>query len=142
MVHTWVSLQNDRITRPCDNRRVLRIFRVTDTCFYGDYELDIYMGTKHDYTSLDAVIAKVIAKGSGWIQNARPEDAQDTTTYGSLFDIVNEFGSVGHSEKRKLFPWRETGDLVRATVLRKDGNFGMVACETRRFYYVLCFATS
>ena len=26
--------------------------------------------------------------------------------------------------------------------LRKDGNFIMYACETEKFYYVICFATS
>jgi hypothetical protein len=143
MVHTWVSLRNDRIGTPCDNRRVLRIFHGENAAhFYGDYDLDIFMGTKHDYKSLDAVIAKTTAKSGGWIHCVSPEDGTDSTAYSSLFDIMNEFASASQSQKRKLFPWRETGDLVRVRRMRDDGNFKMYACETQRFYYVLCFATS
>ena len=59
MVHTWISLQNDSINSPCLNKRILRIFRNESVNFYGDYNLDIYIGTKHDYSNIEEVISKV-----------------------------------------------------------------------------------
>jgi hypothetical protein len=41
----------DSINSPCLNKRILRI--------YGDYNLDIYIGTKHDYSNIEEVISKV-----------------------------------------------------------------------------------
>ena len=69
MVHTWISLRNDKINSPCQNKRILRIFRNESVRFYGDYNLDIYLGTKHDYTNLEQVISKVINISGGWIRS-------------------------------------------------------------------------
>lgn len=59
MVHTWISLQNDSINSPCLNKRILRIFRNESVNFYGDYNLDIYIGKE--------VISKVKLLSEGWI---------------------------------------------------------------------------
>ena len=144
MVHTWVSLRNDRLGDTCLNKRVLRIFKNPDVRFYGDYELDIYIGTKHDYGSLEDVVAAVVRSGSGWIRNIR--EPERSLTDRSLTSILGECGWVPSTELAKLLPRKgvaEAGDgLVRCDVYRKDGNFTMIACETARYSYVICFATS
>ena len=88
MVHTWISLRNDKINSPCQNKRILRIFRNESVRFYGDYNLDIYLGTKHDYTNLEQVISKVINISGGWIKNITLNDNyQDIDDYHLLIDF-------------------------------------------------------
>jgi len=141
MVHTWLSLRNDKLTCPCLSARFMpRIFRGEDHAyFYGDYDLDIYIGTKHDYPSLDAVVAAVVRQGGGWIRNIKHKERTEMLY---IANIINEFGHL--PDKRKLFPHKESAFDVRlpTDIYRHDGNFKMYACETPRFYYVFCFATS
>jgi hypothetical protein len=126
------------------NSRVLRIFKNEEVYFYGDYDLDIYIGTKHDYRSLGDVAAAVIQAGRGWIRNLK--EPERSLTDRSLTSILSECGYVPTCELSKFLPRKgvgEAGDrLVRCDVYRKDGNFAMFACETQRYYYVICFATS
>lgn len=140
MVHTWISLRNDKFGLPSIGKNVMRIFQGDDPAnFYGDYDLDIYIGTKHDYDSLDVVVSAVISCGNGWIRYIKDKIRTESMYLAS---IINEFGNV--SDKRKLFPRKERAYDERHTVdiYRSDGNFKMYACETPRFYYVFCFATS
>ena len=65
MVHTWVSLINDKMDQPCQNKRILRIFRNEDIRFYGDYNLDIYLSAKKDYANIEAAVSRVIASRGG-----------------------------------------------------------------------------
>lgn len=144
MVHTWVSLRNNRLADACMNPRVLRIFKNENVNFYGDYDLDIYLGIKHDYRSLEDVAKAVIRDGGGWIQNLK--GPEQSLTDRSLTSILSECGWIPAKELRKLLPRKGVAEaseaLVRCDVYRKDGNFMMFACETRRYYYVICFATS
>ena len=141
MVHHWIHLRNDKIVKPCLNHRVTRVFRNGAASFYGDYDLDVYIGTKHDYGSLETVIEKVVGEEGGWIRNVKLRDAVplDTT---HLSSILSDCGWFNDAAFKKIVPWKEDGVLVRALVLRKDGNFIFYGCETARFYYVICFATS
>lgn len=41
-----------------------------------------------------------------------------------------------------MIPRRETMNVIKAITVRKDDNFIIHACETEKFYYVICFATS
>lgn len=140
MVQLWVSLQNNRISGPCMNRRVTRIFLDEYVFFYGDYDLDIYIGTKHDYRSLDDVVHKVRDKCTGWIRYCHE---RESVVQKSLKDVIGECGNLTHKSLPKVFPRRESvWDTVQCEIYRDDGNFKMFACETERFYYVICFATS
>ena len=141
MVHTWVSLTNDKINYVCLNKRILRIFRNEDIRFYGDYNLDVYLGTKNDYVNLEAVVSKVIASGGGWIRHNEMSDARQCVMH-RLDQYMSDCGDIPDREFKKMFPRREDGKVIKGIVLRKDGNFLMYACETARFYYVICFATS
>jgi len=141
MVQLWISLRNDRIGYSCVNKRILRIFQNDNVHFYGDYDLDIYIGTRHDHSSLDNVIEKVIVRETGWIQNVKLDDST-VCEKSHIQDIISEFGHVPIKEIRKMFPRKEDLKIIRAVELRKDGNFFMFACETLCFYYVFCFATS
>lgn len=125
-------------------RHVRRIFRDTDTCFYGDYDLDIYLGTFNDYPTLEEAVAAVLRRGTGWIRHCSLEGAAaGSRTYRTLGHVVDEFGRLSERNLRKMFPRRETGDLVRTLVLRYDGNFKMIVVESQRhLYYIFCFATS
>ena len=51
-------------------------------------------------------------------------------------------GIIPDNEFKKMFPRRENYKVNKGIKLRKDGNFIMYACETEKFYYVICFATS
>ena len=147
MVQTWLSLRNDDVRLPCLNKHATRIFQKGCTLsrpkvyFYGDYDLDIFIGTKNDYANLEAVATKIIAQRRGWVRHCRMEDS-------SLWDIkhldqvVALCGHVPERELKKMFPRREDCTVLKCFVLRRDGNFFMCACETSRFYYVVCFATS
>jgi hypothetical protein len=139
MVHTWISLRNDRIGDLCLNRRITRIFRTGDAMFYGDYDLDVYIGTKSDYDGLEATADAVIDRSRGWVRNCRLEKEME---YRTLSRVLSEFGSVSDSQLHKVFPRKEKGTVVRTLQYRKDGNFTLLACETERAYYVFCFATS
>ena len=110
--------------------------------FYGDYDLDIYIAAKSDYTTggLEAAIVTVGGAEGGWAR--RCSVIEKERHWSSLSSIVSEFGDVSDRGVRKMFPWREDGVVVRACQTRYDGNFKMLACETGRFYYVFCFATS
>jgi hypothetical protein len=141
MVHSWIHLRNDRVVKRCLNSRVIRIFKRKAAMFYGDYDLDIYVGTPDTYSCLQSVVAKVIQKEKGWISNCSLED-ETTVYYSSLESVISEFGSVSYSELHKLFPRKEKGSIEQTLVYRKDGNFKLIACKTPRFYYVFCFATS
>lgn len=110
--------------------------------FYGDYDLDIYIAPKADYAAggLEAAIAKAAGTEDGWARRCTVIEKE--RHYSSLYSIVSEFGRISERGLRKMFPWREDGVVVRACQMRYDGNFKMLACETGRFYYVFCFATS
>jgi hypothetical protein len=141
MVHHWIHLRNDKVTEPCLNQRVTRIFQNRGASFYGDYDLDIYIGTKHDYGSLEAVIEKVLRDGSGWIRNVKMRDAIALEAR-YLSRLMSDCGWFEDAAFKKMVPWKEDGRLLHTLVLRKDGNFIFYGCETARFYYVICFATS
>ena len=141
MVHLWISLCNDKIETPCLNKRILRIFRNDDAFFYGDYEFDMYIGTKHDYSSLEDVVSKVITKCGGWIRYMKVEDGKPCEK-SHMSSYISQCGSMSDSAFRKMFPWKENYKVVKGVELRNDGNFKMFACETDRYYYVICFATS
>ena len=137
----WISLRNDRIGSQCQNKRILRIVKHPEVRFYGDYDLDVYLGTKQDYKNLESVISKVIDSGSGWIRNCRIDTAI-TNENTHLKKFMSDCGYMPDKQCMRLFPRREDGKVIRGITLRKDGNFIMDACETTRFYYVICFATS
>ena len=133
MVHIWISLRNDKINLPCQNKRILRIFRNKSVLFYGDYDLDIYLGTKHEYTNLEQVISKVI---NITLNDIKPNELTHIGSYMSYCGIIPD------NEFKKIFHCRENYKVTKGITLRKDGNFIMYACETEKFYYVICFATS
>ncbi len=141
MVHNWVHLKNNQITKSCQNKRVLRIFKNSEVLFYGDYDLDIYMGTKNDYDSLESVIYKVISKSDGWVSNHEFTEAisydKDNLQY-----YISKCGYIPYKEFTKIFPHKENYNVVKGLKIRDDGNFLIYGCETLRFYYVICFATS
>ncbi len=141
MVHSFIHLKNKIVYDKCLNYRISRIFKDEHTYFYGDCELDVFIGTKNDYSCVQDVVRKVKEKGSGWIRNCRLED-EIVGTYGSLTNIINEFGNISESQMHKIFPKKETKEVKSSFIYRKDGNFTIIACETERFYYVFCFATS
>jgi hypothetical protein len=141
MVHMWISLRNDRIGSTCQNKRILRIVKHPDVRFYGDYDLDIYLGTKNDYKSLEAVVSTVIDSGYGWIRNCRLERTVPNEKT-SLLQYISDCGFMPDKQCMRMFPRREDCKIMKGITLRKDGNFIMYACETTRFYYVICFATS
>ena len=140
MVHTWISLRNDKINSPCQNKRILRIFRNKSVLFYGDYDLDIYLGTKHDYTNLEQVITKVINISGGWIRSNKMSISPIRLNH--LDKYMYDCGIIPDNEFKKMFPRRENYKVNKGIKLRKDGNFILYACETENFYYVICFATS
>ena len=140
MVHTWISLRNDKINSPCQNKRILRIFRNESVRFYGDYNLDIYLGTKHDYINLEQVISKVINISGGWIRSNKM--SIEPIQLNHLDKYMYDCGIIPDNEFKKMFPRRENYKVNKGITLRKDGNFIMYACETEKFYYVICFATS
>jgi hypothetical protein len=107
--------------------------------FYGDYDLDVYIGTKSDYGGLQATAEAVIERSGGWVRRCILEKEVE---YRSLAAVLSEFGSVSDAQLRKVFPRKEKGTVIRTLQYRKDGNFTMLACETERAYYVFCFATS
>lgn len=115
-----------------------------ETCFYGDNQVTIYVGTKHDYADLDAVAAAVARRNQrNWI--ARSLDAKVAEDAMSLAGVISACGSVSPKTLRRLFPWREYADIETrraCTVYRRDGNFAVFALESSRLYYVVCFATS
>ena len=141
MVHTWISLCNDKINHPCQNKRILRIFNNKDIRFYGDYNLDIYLSAKNDYVSIEVVISKVINSQGGWIRSTKMSKTIPCVL-GRLDQYMSDCGNIPDREFKKMFPRREDGNVIKGLVVRKDGNFIIYGCETTRFYYVICFATS
>ncbi len=141
MVHSFIHLKNNKVYKKCLNYRISRIFKNEHTYFYGDYDFDVYIGTKNDYSCIQDVFKKVIQKESGWIRNCKLEH-EIKGNYCSLTNIINEFGYISESQMYKIFPKKETKEVKNSYIYRKDGNFQMIACETERFYYVFCFATS
>ena len=145
MVIKWISLVNNKINKVCENKKILRIFKDGDTYFYGDYELDIFISSKNDerigiVLGIYDVISRVISSSRGWISNCDSKAVK--SNYTNLAEIINEFGNVSSNNLRKMFPRRENLIVINSITLRNDGNFKMIACETERFYYVFCFATS
>lgn len=136
MVHIWVSLRNDKINSPCQNKKILRIFKNKDVNFYGDYNLDIYIGTKHDYANLEKVISKVIDLTGGYNKIVEP------VLLNRLEQYISYCGDIPYNEFKKIFPRRENCNVSRGIKLRNDGNFFMYACETSNFYYIIYFVTS
>ena len=141
MVHTWVSLTNDKIDQLCQNKRILRIFRNECVRFYGDYNLDIYLSAKNDYANIEAAVSRVIDSRGGWIQRTKMSDASPCEM-GRLDQYMSDCGYIPDREFKKIFPRREDGKVIKGIKVRKDGNFLIYGCETTRFYYVICFATS
>jgi hypothetical protein len=138
MVHLWTRIQNDKVLAGM-GRRVKSIF--TDrppASFYGDHMLAVYIGTWHDYPTLEAVVAKVISRETGWIRNCKERKGAETVR---LESVLNNFGYVPLA--RKMFPHKENPDThVQVDIYRRDGNFKMLACSTEHFHYVFCFDTS
>ena len=121
MVHTWVSLTNDKIDRLCQNKRILRIFRNEDVRFYGDYNLDIYLSAKNDYANIEAAVSRVIDSRGGWIQRTKMSDASPCEM-GRLDQYMSDCGYIPDREFKKMFPHREDCEVIKGIVLRKDGN--------------------
>ena len=142
MVQLWISLVNEKFSNsPCENKRILRIFRDAENIFYGDNELDIFITAKKDYSDLSSVFARAINKCGGWARYLKVTDGIASSEC-NLSQIVSNFGSISESGLRKMFPRKEKGNVTQCIVYRKDGNFYAYACETERFYYVFLFATS
>jgi hypothetical protein len=141
MVQTWISLRNDRIGAPCVNRRVTRIFLRDDVRFYGDYDLDIYLATRNEYPTLEAVVAAVIRRGGGWV-SCCPMTPPKEDTVPDVSHCLWEMGRVPETLNRKFFPRKELYDSCRQVDYRNDGNFILRAAESSRFFYVFCWATS
>ena len=145
MVHTWIAASNDKLserTTSIGARHFKRALATGDASFYGDYELDVYIGTRHDYDSLSVVTAKVIRDGGGWIRTCRLLEHAENGEYSSLNCVLSEFGWLSDAAAKRFLPRREDGRVLRTHVIRRDGNFNMIAVETARLYYVFCFATS
>lgn len=143
MVQLWISLRNDKITKPCINRKFRNIFKDKDNKFYGDYDLDVYFGTKNEYKTYEEVVEKVVKKESGWIRNIKDENKKQLeVSPNSLKHIVFEFGWLNERAIKKMFPRKETYEVINFYQYRSDGNFKMFAIETSKFFYVFCFATS
>jgi hypothetical protein len=144
MVHRWISLCNDRIDATCQNKRILRIFQNKEVSFYGDYNLVIYLGTKNDYSSLDAFVSKLIISEGGWISEIQMKDAE-ISKMDRLEQYMALCGWIPHKEFKKMFPRREESnnyEIIKGFKLLDDGNFKKYVCETHRFYYAICFVTS
>lgn len=142
MVQLWISLVNEKFsTTPCENKRILRIFRNRENLFYGDNELDVFITPKKDYADLSSVVERAIMKSGGWVRNVKVANGV-VSSECSLSQIVSKFGSISESGLRKMFPRKENGKVMQCIVYRKDGNFYAYGCETERFYYVFLFATS
>lgn len=148
MVHTWITASNDKLSEHVVSigaRHFKRALAKGDASFYGDYELDVYIGTLHDYDSLWEVAAKVIRNGGGWIRYAKMKEAETVygdAEYSSLDRVLAEFGWLSDEAVQRFLPRREDRRVLRTHVFRRDGNFKMIAVETARLYYVFCFATS
>jgi hypothetical protein len=139
MVHTWISLRNNKIYKKSLNYKIVNIFKNSDSFFYGDYDLDIYIGVKQDYPNLESVTNKVINKSDGWIGNC------DTIFNYKNYDIqqiISFFGIIDDKSFRKMFPRKEKFNTIKTIELRNDGNFKFISSETDKFFYVFCFATS
>lgn len=142
MVHTWISLRNDKINTKSLNTRGPWILRDKEKAFfYGDYDLDVFLTAKQDYDSLPSVVQRVIDQQGGWICQVKAADARPSYET-SLGQIMSNFGWISDSALHRMFPRKETGVIISALVCRKDGNFIFQACETEKFYIVFCFATS
>ena len=97
MVQLWISLVNEKFSsRPCENKRILRIFRNHENMFYGDNELDIYITPKKDYADLSSVFTRVTNKDGGWIRNLKAADGI-VSSESSLSQIISNFGSISES---------------------------------------------
>lgn len=147
MVHTWLSVRNDRIVGSFSMgaRHLRRALATGGSFFYGDYDLDVYIGTRNDYDSLWDVAATVLRNGSGWLRTLRMEEAVSKfgdARYINMNWLISELGSLSEEAVRRLLPRRESGQIQRTFVFRRDGNFKLIAVETERLYYVFCFATS
>lgn len=141
MVHTWISLINEKLNKPCQNKKILSIFRHDGVYFYGDNTFDLYLATKHDYKSLESVVLKVIENNVAWAFYDELNKAKHSNKK-HLADYISDCGNIPQSLFNKVFPHKEDYNVIKGLELRHDGNFIMYACETKRFYYVLCFATS
>ena len=69
MVHTWISLNNNQINKKCLNYKIINIFKNSESFFGGDYTLDIFVGVKQDYKTIEDIINNTIIKSNNWIQN-------------------------------------------------------------------------
>lgn len=144
MVQLWVSLTNKKVIRKCINSKITRIFKDKHTYFYGDNELNIFIGTKNEYSRLEEVVDKVISIETGWIHNCRRFEPTEEPPI-SLFRIINQFGNIEENVLKKIFPRKEdyiVNDNCRYIKYRNDGNFYMSAYQSNKFFYVFCFATS
>lgn len=141
MVQHWISLINNRIHQPCINTKVTKIFSQSNSFFYGDYELDVYLASKGEYTTLESVLNRVISKSDGWIYCCH-NLPWSFPLYNSFASIIYEFGDIDSRCFKMLFPKKEKNHILGSIQVRKDGNFKLIACESQRYYYVFCFATS
>ena len=142
MVHTWISLRNDKMNDKSLNTRGPLITRDREKAFfYGDYDLDVFLTAKKDYGDLESVVRRVIDQRGGWIRQIKATDARPSGET-SVAQIMSNFGWISDSALRRMFPRKENGVIKNALVYRKDGNFSFYACETEKFYIVFCFATS
>jgi hypothetical protein len=147
MVQLWISLTNRKLYRKCINSKITRIFQNKQTYFYGDNELEIYIGTKNEYKSLEEVVDKVITIESGWIRNCGHIWGKDPKEEPliSLYRVINQLGNIDENLLKKIFPRKEDyiiNENCRYLIYRNDGNFHMSAYQSNKFFYVFCFATS
>jgi len=142
MVHHWISLRNDKIVNTCENKKICRIFNKNKnyTNFYGDYDLEIFLGTFNDYDSLETFYHKVLSNSSGYLRNYNKNIT--SSMEHNISYVLNRIGSVPESNYRKIFPKKEKYETVKTYKLREDGNFYIYAIQTTKFYYLICFATS
>ena len=144
MVHIWIAACNEKLSERVPSigaRNFRRALATGEASFYGDCELDIFIGTRNDYDSLLEVAETVLRAGGGWIRSSKMNDAKPVE-YSSMSRVLSEIGWFSDSAERRILPRRERGRVLRSFVFRNDGNFKLFAAETEGFYYVICFATS
>ena len=100
MVNHWISLRNNKLYKKCLNYKIINIFNNSESFFYGDYDLDIYIGTKNDYPNLDSISYKVIKSSDGWIETCNIEEPQHC--YYTLSEIISFFGWIQYKSFKKI----------------------------------------
>lgn len=134
MVHTWISLENNRLNHICQHTKVLKIFKNQNNYFYGDYNLDIFLSSKKEYKQdLETFVLKLVPNG---------ERQEYQREYKNLYEVIENFGWISTSDIKKMFPRKENMTVYKTITICNNGNYMTLACETERFYYMFYLVTS